>query len=197
MKNIIKKSITTIIIFAMALTLAMPVTAQAKAKTKIKINKTKVTLTITKKKTKPTVQLKVKGTSKKVKWTTSNKNVSVSKKGKVTAKRKGTAVVKAKVNGKTLRCRVTVKDSRKPVNKPTNKPEPPKECQHVWVDHQKIVGYKIHCTCGETYYSIEDWKQHNFNVGVTENTGHGYSEEPIYETDYQECKLCHKTRPVQ
>ncbi len=189
MKNIIKKSITTIIIMALALTLTMPVIAQAKAKTKIKINKTKVTLTITKKKTKPTVQLKVKGTSKKVKWTTSNKNVSVSKKGKVTAKKKGTAVVKAKVNGKTLRCRVTVKDSRKPVNKPTNKPEPPKECQHVWVKKEKIVGWKIGCSCGEIFDNIEQWSAHNLQIKLNGEQGHSFSESNIYET-YYECSKC-------
>ena len=189
MRNIIKKSITTIIIMALALTLAMPVTAQAKAKTKIKINKTKVTLTITKKKTKPTVQLKVKGTSKKVKWTTSNKNVSVSKKGKVTAKKKGTAVVKAKVNGKTLQCRVTVKDSRKPVNKPTNKPEPPKECQHLWVEGKEVVGYVINCSCGRTFETQDDWTLHNDEVIINDGTRHSESTDAIYKT-YLYCSKC-------
>lgn len=123
MKNIIKKSITTIIIFAMALTLAMPVTAQAAKKKAPKISKTKVTMTITKKKTKPAVQLKVKNVSaKNVKWTTSNKKVAtVSKNGKVVAKKKGNAVITVKVKGsKTLRCKVTVKDNRKPVTNARN-----------------------------------------------------------------------------
>ena len=190
MKNIIKKSITTIIIMALALTLAMPVTAQAKAKTKIKINKTKVTLTITKKKTKPTVQLKVKGTSKKVKWTTSNKNVSVSKKGKVTAKKKGTAVVKAKVNGKTLQCRVIVKDSRKPVNKPTNKPEPPKECQHNWIKKEKVVGTKLVCSCGKEFATEEEWSNHNLSMMAQgQINGHSCCAYEKTET-YYECSKC-------
>lgn len=184
MKNIIRKSITTVIIMALALTLAMPVTAQAKAKTKIKINKTKVTLTITKKKTKPTVQLKVKGTSGKVKWTASNKNVSVSEEGKVTAKKKGTAVVKAKVNGKTLQCRVTVKDSRKPVNKP----EPPKECQHVWVD-KTIV--EIVCECGEVFYDDNARISHNRQFVLQGLNGHSFS---TNEHTYYECSKCHKTK---
>lgn len=192
MKNIIRKSITTVIIMALALTLAMPVTAQAKAKTKIKINKTKVTLTITKKKTKPTVQLKVKGTSGKVKWTASNKNVSVSEEGKVTAKKKGTAVVKAKVNGKTLQCRVTVKDSRKPVNKP----EPPKECQHVWVDKTKTI-YKVLCSCGEMFENHEKWAEHDFAAAMNGENNHSYTDHPETIVVSQECKLCHKTRPVQ
>ncbi|NBI63209.1 hypothetical protein D3Z38_09165 [Clostridiales bacterium] len=44
MKNIIKKSITTVIIMALALTLAMPVAAQAAKKKAPKISKTKVTM---------------------------------------------------------------------------------------------------------------------------------------------------------
>ena len=190
MKQIIKKSITFVTIMALALTLAMPVTAQAKAKTKIKINKTKVTLTITKKKTKPTVQLKVKGTSKKVKWTTSNKNVSVSKKGKVTAKKKGTAVVKAKVNGKTLQCRVAVKDNRKPVNKPTNKPEPPKECQHVWVD-KTTTKYVIVCTCGEEFKTNEQWEEHNLEKKLEgEVNGHSFRTHEVTTIEYTYCSKC-------
>ena len=118
MKNIIKKSITVITVFAIMLTLAMPVTAEAATKKAPKLNKSKVTLTITKKKTKPTVQLKVKNTAgKKVKWTTSNKKVvTVSKKGKVTAKKKGSAIVKVKVGNRTLKCKVTVKDKRKSIS---------------------------------------------------------------------------------
>ena len=205
MKHIIKKSIITITAVAIMLTLAMPMSAEAASKKAPKLNKTKVTLTITKKKTKPTVQLKVKNAAgRKVKWTSSNKKVAtVSKKGKVVAKKKGVAMITVKVKGsKTLRCKVTVKDNRKavtkkPITNPEPAPAPNGECEHDWVNHKKIVGYKIHCSCGKTYNTIEDWKQHNFNIGVTENTGHGYSEEPIYETDYQECTICHKTRPVQ
>ncbi|MEY8426885.1 Ig-like domain-containing protein [Lachnospiraceae bacterium 46-15] len=103
MKNIIKKSITTILIFAMALTLAMPMQAEAKAK--VKLNKTKVTLNV-----KKTYKLKVSGTAKKVTWSSSKKSVAtVSKTGKVTAKKKGTATITAKVSGKKYTCKVTVK----------------------------------------------------------------------------------------
>lgn len=56
MKNIIKKSITTIVILAMALTLVMPLTAQAATS---KLNKTKITVIV-----KESYQLRVKGTSK-------------------------------------------------------------------------------------------------------------------------------------
>lgn len=59
-------------------------------------------------------QLKVKNTKKKVKFSTSNKKVAkVSSKGKVTAVKKGTCKVYAKVSGKTLTCKVTVKAKKK------------------------------------------------------------------------------------
>lgn len=198
MKNIIKKSITTIIIFTMALTLAMPVTAQAAKKKAPKISKTKVTMTITKKKTKPAVQLKVKNVSaKKVKWATSNKKVvTVSKNGKVVAKKKGSAVITVKVKGsKTLRCKVTVKDNRKPVTKPNPNPtpapspKPPVECEHNWV--KKKVISKFACTCGELFDTEEKWIIHNDEV--VENGGNTHGTGFINEI-YYECSKCHKTK---
>lgn len=57
------------------------------------------------------VQLKaaVKGAGSKVTWTSSDKKtVVVDSKGKVTAQKTGTAVITAKANGKTARCKVTV-----------------------------------------------------------------------------------------
>lgn len=72
----------------------------------IKLNKKSVTLTKGK-----TTTLKVTGTKKKVKWSSSNKKIAtVSSKGKVTAKKAGTTYIKAKVNGKTLKCKVVVKN---------------------------------------------------------------------------------------
>lgn len=62
---------------------------------------------------KQTHKLTVNGTTKKVKWSSSNKNVAtVSSSGKVTAKKAGTATISAKVNGKTLKCKVTVKKNQ-------------------------------------------------------------------------------------
>ena len=108
MKQIIKKSIVFITAAAIMLTLAMPMSAEAASKKAPKLNKTKTTLTITKKKT--------NAAGRKVKWTSSNKKVAtVSKKGK------GVAMITAKVKGsKTLRCKVTVKDNRKPVTNARN-----------------------------------------------------------------------------
>lgn len=116
MKNIIKKSISTILILAMALTLVIPMQTQAAGK--VRLNKTKATLTMTDTKAKPAVQLKVTGTSKKATWTTSNKTVAtVSKSGKVTAKKSGSVKITAKVTGKKYTCKVTVTDKKTHLSK--------------------------------------------------------------------------------
>lgn len=116
MKNIVKKSIVFVTIFIMTLTLAIPM--QTYAARKVKLNKTKADLTMTDKRVKPTVQLKINGTSRKATWTSSNKAVAiVSKTGKVTAKKKGSAKITVKVSGRKYTCRVTVADKRTRLNK--------------------------------------------------------------------------------
>ena len=192
---------------ALALTLAMPVTAQAAKKKAPKISKTKVTMAITKKKTKPAVQLKVKNAAgRKVKWTSSNKKVvTVSKKGKVVAKKKGVAVITVKVKGsKTLRCKVTVKDNRKSVTKkpitnpepnpsPNPAPAPDGECEHDWVEKEKVVDTKLVCNHGLIFESEEEWTIHCDKLMEQGLEGCGVSPEEIYET-YYECSKCHKTK---
>jgi hypothetical protein len=75
------------------------------AASKPKINAKSVSLNVGK-----SLQLKVTGTKSKVKWSSSSKKVAtVTASGKITAKKKGTVIIKAKVKGKTLRCKVTVK----------------------------------------------------------------------------------------
>ena len=186
---------------ALALTLAMPVTAQAAKKKAPKISKTKVTMTITKKKTKPAVQLKVKNAAgRKVKWATSNKKVvTVSKNGKVVAKKKGVAVITVKVKGsKTLRCKVTVKDNRKavtkkPITNPAPAPKPDGECEHDWVEKEKVVGEKLTCNHGLVFYNYDDYEAHCDELMEQGLDSCGISSTPIYET-YYECSKCHKTK---
>lgn len=120
------RMIATLVTMALALTVVSPVaSATVKAAKKIKLNKKKVSLVKGK-----TVKLKVKGTKKKVTWKSSKKKVAtVNKKGKVTAKKKGTATITAKVAGKKLKCKVTVKNPKKnkkvtPTPTPTKKPTP-------------------------------------------------------------------------
>ena len=203
MKQIIKKSIVFITAFAIMLTLAMPMSAEAASKKAPKLNKTKVTLTITKKKTKPAVQLKVKNAAgRKVKWTSSNKKVAtVSKKGKIVAKKKGVAMITVKVKGsKTLRCKVTVKDNRKSVTKkpitnpePNPAPKPDSECEHNWVEKEKVVGTKLTCSCGFEFENDEQWTIHCDALIEQGLDSCGISATEITET-YYECSKCHKTK---
>ena len=73
----------------------------------IKLNKNKIIL-----KTGARTKLKVMGTKKKVKWGTDNKFVAtVDKSGNVRGQNAGETYVYAKVQGKTLKCKVTVKNS--------------------------------------------------------------------------------------
>ncbi len=197
MKNIIKKSIVFITAVAIMLTLAMPMSAEAASKKAPKLNKTKVTLTITKKKTKPAVQLKVKNAAgRKVKWTSSNKKVAtVSKKGKIVAKKKGVAMITVKVKGsKTLRCKVTVKDNRKAVTKkPAPAPKPDGECEHDWVEKEKVVGTKLECSCGFVFNTTEEHTLHCDERIEQGLESCGVSSTEITET-YYECSKCHKTK---
>ena len=90
----------------------------ASAKSVTKISNKSVTLTVGKTKT---ISLKnykklSKKAIKKVKWTTSNKKVvsikvsgKYKQKCKLTAKKAGTSTIKVKYNGKTYKCKVTVK----------------------------------------------------------------------------------------
>lgn len=56
-------------------------------------------------------KLQVKGTSKEVSWSSTKESVAaVTPSGIVTANKVGSAVIKAKVSGKTLKCNVTVID---------------------------------------------------------------------------------------
>lgn len=201
MKQIIKKSIVFITAVAIMLTLAMPMSAEAASKKAPKLNKTKVTLTITKKKTKPAVQLKVKNAARrKVKWTSSNKKVAtVSKKGKIVAKKKGVAMITVKVKGsKTLRCKVTVKDNRKavtkkPITNPAPSPAPNGECEHDWVEKEKIVDMKLICNHGNVFNNEYEWTIHCDAFMEQGLDGCGVSFEEIYET-YYECSKCSKIK---
>lgn len=79
------------------------------AKKKISLNRTKGTVTVGKQ-----LKLKVKGTTKKVTWKSQKKKIAtVSKKGVVTGLKAGKTNITAKVAGKKLVCKVTVKAKKK------------------------------------------------------------------------------------
>lgn len=106
MKN--KKSIL-VLVLVLILTLLFPVNASAKSNKKPRISNTSITLMKGE-----TKKLSIKNTNKKVKWTSSNKKIAtVNSNGKVVAKKKGTAIIKGKINKKTYKCKVTVKDKTK------------------------------------------------------------------------------------
>ena len=140
---------------ALALTLALavpivtPVTnvAVAEAAT-IKLNRTKKTLKVGE-----TCQLKVSGTKKTVKWKSSKKSVaSVSSKGRVKAKRAGKTNITATVSGKTLKCKITVKEAENPAvaNAPFDAKEikntnysfaAPKDWIEVFFNYENVYTY--------------------------------------------------------
>lgn len=92
-------------------------TVTVKASKKVKLNTTSKVLLVGEKTT--TLKLlNYSGSAKKVKWSTTNKSVvRISGNGKkctVKAKSRGTAYVKAKVNGKTYKCKIVVRKASQP-----------------------------------------------------------------------------------
>ena len=94
--------------WAMAFTMVVTgveIPVSVTAARKPKLNRKKATLRVGK-----TIRLRVKNAGKKkVKWSSSKKKIAtVNKKGIVKAQNPGKTVIKAKVGGKVLKCRVTV-----------------------------------------------------------------------------------------
>ena len=107
-----KRILLLSLLFVLTVVFTVPVFAKAK----IKLNRKTITIA-----PKQTVKLtvKVKGEKKKakwkkakwknIKWSSSNKKIAtVSKTGEVKGRKAGKVVIKAKVKGKTLKCKVTV-----------------------------------------------------------------------------------------
>ncbi|MBO6047578.1 MAG: Ig-like domain-containing protein [Erysipelotrichaceae bacterium] len=101
-KNIIKSIIISLAIILISV-LLVPVSAAT-----IKLNHKSYKMY-----PKQTITLTVKGTSKTVKWSSSKKSVaSVDQSGVVTAKKSGSCKIYAKVAGKKLTCKITVKSTK-------------------------------------------------------------------------------------
>lgn len=99
--EMLRRSLFTILL-AVCLVLELTNTAAAKG---VRLNKTKVSVMEGK-----TVTLKLKGKHGRAVWKSSDRSVaSVIGNGRIKAKKKGKTVVSCNVDGKMLRCRVTVK----------------------------------------------------------------------------------------
>lgn len=90
------------IVLLLMLMVASPINVRA---ARVKLNKSRITVYVG-----ASTQLNVSGVSQKARWSTSKKSVvGVSKTGKVTGKKAGTAIIRARIGKKVLRCRITVK----------------------------------------------------------------------------------------
>ena len=116
------KRIAAVVLVMIFAVMAVPIQTQAAAM----LNATSKTMSIGE-----TATLKVYGATSKVKWSSTNKAVAtVNQKGKVTAKSAGTAMIKAKVSKKTLKCKITV-----------NKPAKTYESKVLYEDDEIIITF--------------------------------------------------------
>lgn len=102
-QKIIRKFLLSTI-FVLCLTLFVP-GFQENVRAAVRLSEKNITMVTGGRK-----RLTVKGTKKKVVWKSSNKKVATVVNGMVRAKKRGTARITAKVSGKTLRCKVVVKE---------------------------------------------------------------------------------------
>lgn len=175
-----KRMLCLLMMFAMILSTVDSIDSQAKKKTP-KLNKKNLTLMVGK-----SAKLKVKNTKKKVKWTSSKKSVaSVSKKGKVKAKKAGKTTITAKVAGKKLKCKVTVKKkktvnpSAKATAAPTQTPLP--AIPDITTKEPVEKGNSIVSLCVKDYYTLEiklakkqELTMEDFDVQIKKNAKGSY-----------------------
>lgn len=103
-----KRTLIMLLIIGMAIFFS----TSAQAAGKVKLNKTSQTLKVGE-----TEKIKLLNNKKSVKWSVSNKKIKIVKKSKTYAQvkgvNKGTAYLKAKVGGKTYKCKIVVKSKNK------------------------------------------------------------------------------------
>ena len=103
--NTIAKRTVTLVVLAVMIMCLLPFVFGEKSYAAVKLSKKSIVIGKGQ-----TAKLKVKGTKKKVKWSSTKKSIAtVSKKGVVKGKKIGSCYIKAKVGGKTLKCKVAVK----------------------------------------------------------------------------------------
>lgn len=100
-----KQLLITLAIFALSFAMLLPMSAEAAGK--VKLSATRKTIT-----TGQSCTISLKNNKRKVRWSATNSRIKIIKKTKAYAKikgmKKGTVYLKAKVGGKTYKCRVTV-----------------------------------------------------------------------------------------
>ncbi len=136
--NTIKSKTMKIILLMMFLLLSISTSVNAAPK----LSKKSVTIKVGQKYT-----LKVTGTKKKITWKSSNKSVAKVKNGVVTGVKAGKCTISAKVDGKTVKCIVTVK--KKTTSNTLSKKE-----QHKLYE-STIISYKKRMKSGAVKWSEE------------------------------------------
>lgn len=167
--------------FCLISSLVLLSTVPVYAKQNIKLNKTFITLP-----TKNTYTLKVNGTKKKVKWSSSKKKIAtVNKNGKITAKKSGTAYITAKVNGKKIKCKVSVRSNKSITNKLWDAYD--WQCEDIWnngycdiyhyiEDGTNSIGEKMNISKTISQLSIKYKKRNFYNEYVYSVQGKRYSD---------------------
>lgn len=168
-------------IFCLISSLVLLSTVPVYAKQNIKLNKIFITLP-----TKNTYTLKVNGTKKKVKWSSSKKKIAtVNKNGKITAKKSGTAYITAKVNGKKIKCKVSVRSNKSITNKLWDAYD--WQCEDIWnngycdiyhyiEDGTNSIGEKMNISKTISQLSIKYKKRNFYNEYVYSVQGKRYSD---------------------
>ena len=138
-------------IFCLVSSLVLLSAVPVHAKQNIKLNKTFITLP-----TKNTYTLKVNGTKKKVKWSSCKKKIAaVNKDGKITAKKPGTTYIIAKVNGKKIKCKVSVRNNKSITYKLHDAYD--WQCEDIWNNGYCDIYHYI-----EYVYSVQGKRYSNF-----------------------------------
>lgn len=157
------KRIAAVVLVMIFAVMAVPIQTQAAAM----LNATSKTMSIGE-----TATLKVYGATSKVKWSSTNKAVAtVNQKGKVTAKSAGTAMIKAKVSKKTLKCKITV-----------NKPAKTYESKVLYEDDEIIITFTGISGKEDNYqvdFLIENISDRDLEVQVRDTSINGFMVDPI------------------
>ncbi len=109
-------------------------------------------------------------------------------------------MITVKVSNRTLRCKVTVKDTRTSANNVSKSGE----CRHNWVTKTyTVITEGVTCACGQTFRTPEEYNEHymSFVLNCIDENGNFHREKWTYEhatcsngvqeiVSYKECTKC-------